>query len=70
MNSECTAKRRARKIAPRGFPDVRKSLEKHGFGWTMWDYSGGFGVVTKPNGVPVPDEVTVKALGRTMPREN
>ena len=50
--------------------DVRKSLEKHGFGWTMWDYSGGFGVVTKPNGVPVPDEVTVKALGRTIPREN
>jgi endoglucanase len=50
--------------------DVRKSLEKHGFGWTMWDFSGGFAVVTKPNGVPVPDEVTVKALGRTMPLEN
>jgi hypothetical protein len=33
----------------------------------MWDYSGGFGVVTKQNGQPVPDEVTVKALGRTMP---
>ncbi len=50
--------------------DVRKSLEKHGFGWTMWDYSGGFAVVTKPNGQPMPDEITVKALGRTMPREN
>lgn len=50
--------------------DVRKSLENHGFGWTMWDYSGGFAVVTKPNGVLVPDVVTVKALGRTMPREN
>jgi len=24
-------------------------------------------VVTKQNGVPVPDEMTVKALGRTMP---
>ena len=47
--------------------DVRKSLEKHGIGWTMWDYSGGFGVVTKPNGQPIPDEITVKALGRTMP---
>lgn len=47
--------------------DVRKSLEKHGIGWTMWDYSGGFGVVTKENGQPVVDEITVKALGRTMP---
>jgi hypothetical protein len=47
--------------------DVRKSLEKHGIGWTMWDYSGGFGVVTKPNGQPIVDEVTVKALGRVVP---
>jgi endoglucanase len=47
---------------------VRTSLEKHGIGWTMWDYSGGFGIVTKENGQPQPDEVTVKALGRTMPR--
>jgi hypothetical protein len=46
---------------------VRKSLEKHGIGWTMWDYSGGFGVVTKPNGQPIVDELTVKALGRTVP---
>src|SRR5438876_544138 len=48
--------------------DVRTSLEKHGIGWTMWDYSGGFAVVTKENGKPVPDELTVKALGRTMPK--
>lgn len=47
--------------------DVRSSLEKRNIGWTMWDYSGGFAVVTKPNGQPIPDEVTVKALGRTMP---
>jgi len=47
--------------------DVRKSLEKHGIGWTMWDYSGGFGVVTKPSGQPIVDEVTVKALGRIVP---
>jgi hypothetical protein len=47
--------------------DVRTSLEKHGIGWTMWDYSGGFGIVTKENGQPQPDEITVKALGRTMP---
>jgi len=47
--------------------DVRTTLEKYGIGWTMWDYSGGFGVVTKHNGQPVPDDVTVKALGRTLP---
>jgi aryl-phospho-beta-D-glucosidase BglC (GH1 family) len=47
--------------------DVRSSLEKQGIGWTMWDYSGGFGVVTKQNGEPLPDEVTVKALGLKMP---
>jgi len=47
--------------------DVRSSLEKHGIGWTMWDYSGGFGVVTRENGTATPDQLTVKALGRTMP---
>jgi aryl-phospho-beta-D-glucosidase BglC (GH1 family) len=47
--------------------DVRTSLEKHGIGWTMRDYSGGFGIVTKESGQPQLDEITVKALGRTMP---
>ena len=47
--------------------DVRMSLEKHGLGWAMWDYSGGFGVVTRASGRPVPDELTVRALGRTIP---
>jgi endoglucanase len=47
--------------------DVRTTLEKYGIGWTMWDYSGGFGVVTKENGKPVPDEVTLRALGLKMP---
>jgi endoglucanase len=47
--------------------DVRVSLEKHGLGWAMWDYSGGFGVVTRASGRPVPDELTVRALGRTIP---
>jgi aryl-phospho-beta-D-glucosidase BglC (GH1 family) len=47
--------------------DVRTALEEHGMGWTMWDYSGGFGVVTKkPNEAAVPDEITVKALGLHM----
>jgi len=43
--------------------DVRTSFEKYGIGWTMWDYSGGFGVVTKKDGKANPDEITLKALG-------
>jgi endoglucanase len=43
--------------------DVRTSLERHGIGWAMWDYSGSFGVVTKKDGRSVPDEVTLRALG-------
>jgi endoglucanase len=43
--------------------DVRSSLERHDVGWAMWDYSGGFGVVTKTNGRIVPDDLTLKALG-------
>jgi hypothetical protein len=39
------------------------ALEKNGIGWTMWDYAGGFGVVTKVNGSATPDELVVKALG-------
>jgi aryl-phospho-beta-D-glucosidase BglC (GH1 family) len=48
--------------------DVRTTLEKYGIGWTMWDYSGGFGVVTKQEGHPaIPDAATVKALGMQIP---
>lgn len=47
--------------------DVRTALEKHAIGWAMWDYDGGFNVVTRANGVATPDAVTVKALGRTLP---
>jgi endoglucanase len=43
--------------------DVRTSLEGHGMGWAMWDYSGNFGVVTKKDGRNVPDEITLRALG-------
>ena len=45
--------------------DVRTSLERYGMGWAMWDYSGGFGVVTKsnPTAAAVPDDVTLRALG-------
>jgi aryl-phospho-beta-D-glucosidase BglC (GH1 family) len=43
--------------------DVRTALERRGIGWTMWDYSGSFGVVTRKDGRPVPDEITLRALG-------
>lgn len=44
--------------------DVRTALEKNGIGWTMWDYRGGFGVVTKQDSqAAVPDRDVLKALG-------
>lgn len=47
--------------------DVRTSLEKHGIGWAMWDYDGGFDVVNRQDGKAAPDAATVRALGLTMP---
>ena len=47
--------------------DVRTSLERHNIGWTMWDYSGNFGVVTQKDGKATLDETTVRALGLNMP---
>jgi aryl-phospho-beta-D-glucosidase BglC (GH1 family) len=44
--------------------DVRTALEADGIGWAMWDYRGGFGVVTKQDGQPAQvDESVVGALG-------
>jgi len=44
--------------------DTRTALEADGIGWAMWDYRGGFGVVTKQDGQPAQvDESVVKALG-------
>ena len=44
--------------------DVRTALEADGIGWTMWDYRGGFGVVSKEEGQPAKvDEKVVEALG-------
>jgi endoglucanase len=43
--------------------DVREALERHNIGWTMWDYSGSFGVVTKKDGKTTPDENVLRALG-------
>ncbi len=34
----------------------------------MWDYSGGFAVVVKQNGQSQVDDLTVRALGRTLPK--
>jgi aryl-phospho-beta-D-glucosidase BglC (GH1 family) len=48
--------------------DVRKALEKHRIGWSMWDYAGGFSVVTGGPGHRTPDADTVKALGLTAPK--
>jgi len=47
--------------------DVRTSLEKHGMGWTLWDYSGSFGIVTKSDGHTFPDQAALKALGLAIP---
>jgi len=43
--------------------DVVAALEHNGIGWTMWDYSGSFGVVTKKDGKASPDDSVLKALG-------
>ena len=43
--------------------DVRTALENQNMGWTMWDYSGGFGVVTQNAGHAAPDPATLQALG-------
>ena len=44
--------------------DVRTALEANGIGWAMWDYRGGFGVVTKQDGQPARvDGAVVGALG-------
>ncbi len=43
--------------------DVRTALEHNHIGWTMWDYSGSFGVVTKKDGKATPDEGVLRALG-------
>jgi len=57
-----------RRVAPasdrvRWIADVRTALEMHGIGWTMWDYAGDFGLVTKQSGQIVVDEPIVSALG-------
>jgi hypothetical protein len=43
--------------------DARTALERNGIGWTVWDYSGSFGVVTKKDGKTVADDGALRALG-------
>jgi endoglucanase len=43
--------------------DARTAFEKNGIGWTIWDYSGDFGVVTKGDGKIVVDNTALNALG-------
>jgi endoglucanase len=45
---------------------TREALEKNHIGWTMWDYRGGFGVVTVKGGEVTEDPQVLKALG--LPR--
>jgi hypothetical protein len=46
--------------------DVRTALEADGIGWAMWDYRGGFSVVSKQDGQAAQvDGATVGALGLT-----
>jgi len=33
----------------------------------MWDYAGGFAIVTRKDGVTTPDPITLKSLGLTVP---
>jgi len=43
--------------------DIRASLEKHAMAWTMWNYNGGFGVVSSPYGQAQVDSNLLLALG-------
>lgn len=45
--------------------DVRSILEKHQIGWSMWDYSQGFGLVTDHTGRRVVDMRLAQSLGLT-----
>ena len=57
-----------RKYAPpdarlRWIADARAAFERHGIGWTMWDYAGDFGVAVRKDGRVEPDALTAAALG-------
>ena len=43
--------------------DMRTAFEAHNIGWAMWDYQGGFALMTKTNGNTRVDESVAIALG-------
>jgi len=43
--------------------DMRNALEAKHIGWAMWDYQGGFGLVTKGSSGTVVDQAVANALG-------
>lgn len=43
--------------------DTRVALEKYHIGWAMWDYAGGFSVVTNQSSTRAMDPATLQALG-------
>jgi len=47
----------------RWLTDTRQTLEQFNIGWSMWDYSGGFSLVSKHDGRPRPDIKVLMALG-------
>ncbi len=47
--------------------DMRIAMEKNHIGWAIWDYQGGFSVVTKSNGATTPNADVLAALGLHMP---
>jgi aryl-phospho-beta-D-glucosidase BglC (GH1 family) len=58
----------------RWIEDVRTTLERHGIGWAMWDYAGGFGVAVRRGGRAEEghaevDPQTVAALGLQAPKQ-
>jgi hypothetical protein len=54
----------------RWLADVRAALERHGIGWAMWDYAGGFGVAVREKGGGAElDPETAAALGLRAPKQ-
>jgi endoglucanase len=45
--------------------DMRVAFEAHHIGWSMWDYQGGFAIVTKAGEKTNVDKGVVEALGLT-----
>ena len=49
--------------------DMRVALEAHNIGWSMWDYQGGFALITKANGKTSVDPPIAAALGLKATRQ-